>query len=277
MLSPTLSARILLWLLISASLGGLPGISFAEEFAPRSSPSASSQIESRFVVPDVVTATIFSASSNSAPALFTFRRTIQRTASTLKVLREYWYADGTPAAREHVVYENESLALYQLEELQTGDFGSATIKFDPSDPARGRVMFQYVKAGPRHPTTSTRSEALQPNTLINDTVGTFLAAHWDQLFRGEKVACRYIVLSRRETVGVTFRKESDALCRGREVIGLKMEPTNLLIAALVQPLRFLVEKAPPHRVLQYIGPTAPKLGQAGHWTEFNDALTIFDW
>jgi hypothetical protein len=55
-----------------------------------------------------------------------------------------------------------------------------------------------------------------------------------------------------------------------------MEPLSLVIAAFVEPLHFVVEKDPPHRVLEYTGRTTPKLGQPGHWTDF-EAVTVFDW
>jgi hypothetical protein len=272
----TLRAKLPLWLSLCSSLAFPLPRSCGDDSPSPANPPASSSLQARFVVPDIITAGIYAAESSSAPLLFNFKRTITRDASTLKVLREYNYADGKPAAREHVVYENDAPAFYQLEELQTGDIGSATIKRDPTNPNKGRITFQYIKDASRHPTVSTRTEVLQPDTLINDTVGMFLASHWDSLVRGEKVGCRYIVLGRRETVGFTFRKESETQWRGRDVIVLKMEPTSFLIAALVDPLHFLVEKAPPHRVLQYTGPTAPKLGHPGHWSDLA-AVTIFNW
>jgi hypothetical protein len=271
----SLSAKLSLWVLISAVPGALlPRCSGGDSALIY--PSAANPIERRFVVPDVVTARIFASEPGSTAPLFTFKRTLTRDGSTLKVLREYAYADGKPADREHVVYENDNLVFYQLEELQTGDVGSATISRDPDHPGKGRISFQYLKADSRRPVSSTRTEALQPDILINDMVGTFLAAHWDQLCRGEKVGFRYVVLSRRETVGFTFKKESEMQWRGKNVLVLKMEPSSFVIAALIDPLRFLVERDHPHRVLQYSGPTAPKLGRPGHWTEL-DAVTIFDW
>jgi len=107
-------------------------------------------------------------------------------------------------------------------------------------------------------------------------VGTFLAAHWEQLDRGDKVACRCVVLSRRETVGFIIRKESQTQWHGREVLILKMEPSSLLISALVNPLHFVIEKNAPHHVLQYSGRTTPKSGSPGHWTDL-EAVTVFDW
>jgi len=87
--------------------------------------------------------------------------------------------------------------------------------------------------------------------LINDMVAPFLISHWEELSNGREVKCRYIVLPRRETVGFTFTKEREESWSGRAVVILKMEPTSPIIAELVDPLYFTIEKEGPHRVLKY--------------------------
>jgi hypothetical protein len=55
-----------------------------------------------------------------------------------------------------------------------------------------------------------------------------------------------------------------------------MEVSSLLLAPLVDPLFFTIEKAPPHRVLQYVGRTTPKIQSRGKWKDL-DAVTVIDW
>jgi hypothetical protein len=121
-----------------------------------------------------------------------------------------------------------------------------------------------------------RTEALADNTLIGDMVGPFLVSHWDALRRGERVKCRYIVLPRRETVGFTFVKAPESMQPGRDVLIVRMEASSPLLAALVDPLFFTIEQAPPHRVLQYVGRTTPQVQVGGKWKDL-DAVTVFDW
>jgi hypothetical protein len=192
------------------------------------------------------------------------------------VRREYTYPDGRPAAREHVLYEGNRLVAYELEDLQTGAAGSAKVERDPKRPANASLAFQYSPSASARPSSAVKSEPLLPDTLVDDMVGPFLAAHWEALQRAEKVSCRYAVVSRRETVGFAFLKESDSKWRGRDVLIVKMEPASWFISALVDPLFFTVEKAPPHRVLQYVGRTTPKLPVGGKWKDL-DAVTVFDW
>jgi hypothetical protein len=79
-----------------------------------------------------------------------------------------------------------------------------------------------------------------------------------------------------ETVGFAFRKDSETTWHGRKVIIVKMEPSSRIIAALVEPLFFTIESAPPHRVVQYVGRTTPKIQAGGKWKDL-DAVTVFDW
>jgi hypothetical protein len=57
---------------------------------------------------------------------------------------------------------------------------------------------------------------------------------------------------------------------------VKAEPTSILIAQLVAPLHFVVDKAGRHRVLEYTGRTTPKFRRNGKWQDL-DAVTVIDW
>jgi hypothetical protein len=190
------------------------------------------------------------------------------------VRRDFTYADGKPAAREHVVYDGDNLVLFELDELQFGASGKARIRREPNNPAKGAVEFEYTRsAGARR---KVNTETLQRDTLIADMVGPFLMAHWEELRRGEQVKCRYIVVPRAETVGFTFVKDSESTQKGRNVLIVKMEGSSPFVRALIQPLFFTMDLAAPHLVLQYAGRTTPKIQVKGKWEDL-DALTVFDW
>jgi hypothetical protein len=90
------------------------------------------------------------------------------------------------------------------------------------------------------------------------------------------VKCRCIVVPRRVTVGFTFAKDAASTWQGRQVLIVRMEASSPLIAALVNPLVFTIEQAPPHRVLLYIGRTTPKTRAGSKWKDL-DGVTVFDW
>ena len=230
----------------------------------------------KYEQPTNLTGTIYAQGTERQQPLFKLRRQASRIGSTLNVVRDYTYPDGKPAARERVLYEGNQLLLYELEELQLGAKGSAKIRLSEGNPAKGSIEFDYTRGAGDSSHSKLRSEPLQENTLINDMVGPFLAAHWEALAKGQKVKCRYIVVPRSETIGFSFVKESESTWHGKEVMVVKMEPASIIFAALVEPLFFTLKKASPHRVLQYAGRTTPKLSVGGKWKDL-DAVTVFDW
>jgi len=227
----------------------------------------------KYEEPKSLTAAIYERGSQPQRLLFRFKRQATRSGSTIRVVRDFTYPDGKVGAREEAVYEGNSLVSFVLRELQTGAVGSAKIRRS-SGQTEGTILFEYAK----NPDSAarTRSEPLRDDPLIGDMVGPFLAEHWEALMRGEKAKCRYIVVSRMETVGFSFVKAAGTAGRNSGAVSIKMEPTSRIIAAIVAPLYFSMEKAPPHRVLQYNGRTAPKLNVRGKWEDL-DAVTVFDW
>ena len=223
---------------------------------------------------DFLSGTIYAKGSDEKSPLFTFTRKASRSGSTLNVLREFAYPDGKLASRQRLVYEGNDLVSIELEELQIGAQGSAKITVGPSEPKKHVISFQYGK------TTGGRSrstqETVRGDALTDDMVGPFLTSHWDNLSKGEALKCRYISIPRGETVGFTFTKDSESQWHGQQVVVIKMAPSSMVIAALVNPLYFMVEKQGAHRVLRYTGRTTPKIKVGNKWSDL-DAVTVFDW
>jgi hypothetical protein len=228
--------------------------------------------ELKYEEPKLLAGAIYARDSKQL--LFNFKRVANRSGSALKVQRDFTYPAGKLAAQERVVYEGDDLVSFELDEAQTGASGSAKIQRTPGNPAKGSIDFEYTAEPGGRP--KTRSEPLREDTLVGDMVEPFLVSHWNALHRGEKVKCRYIVVPRRETVGFTFSRDSEALQKGQRVLVVKMEASSRILAALVDPLFFTMEEASPHRVLQYVGRTTPKIQVGGKWKDL-DALTVFDW
>ncbi len=227
-----------------------------------------------YAEPGVLTAAIYARETSPPKLLYKFRRTAARSGSQTEVLREYTYPDGKLAAREHVVYEAGSLRSYRLEELQTESSGTANTRPDPREPARTLLTIEYTKDGGSRP--HSRTEALTTAALVNDMMGDFISSNFERVEAGAKVNCRYIVVSRKETVGLSLSRDGETTWHGQAAVTLKLQPTSRVLAVLVDPLYFVVEKAAPHRVFQYVGLTTPKGGTPGHWKDLA-AVTVFDW
>ncbi len=224
--------------------------------------------------PKLLTGAVYGSEPGSKKLLYKFTRVATRSGSQVKVQRDFTYPDGKLASREVITYEGNALVSFELEEQQIGASGSAKIRRERDNPAKNGIDFSYSK-GPGGK-AKLRTEDLAGNTLNSDMIANFLAAHWDKLARGEKLKSRYIVVPRAETVGFTFVKEPETTGQDRKVTIVRMEATSAILAALVDPLFFTMENAPPHRVLQYAGRTTPKIQVSGKWKDL-DAVTVFDW
>lgn len=221
-----------------------------------------------YLEPQVLTGTVY-ADASLARVLFTFRRTATRSGSAIHVLRDFNLPDGTLAARERVVYVGTQLKSFSLEDFQIGSRGSAVVLPDLGE---GKMSFNYVVGTTRR----NGNEKFMDRILVNDMVGPYIAAHWDELVNGNVLKCRFVSIPRAETVGFKFFRESDTTWRGKPVMIVKAQPTSILIAQLVSPLHFVVEKTRPHRVLEYTGRTTPKFRKNGKWEDL-DAATVINW
>jgi len=200
---------------------------------------------------------------------FKFKREATRSGSRVNALREYTYPDGKLAARERVIYEGDDLVSYAIEETQIGAAGAVRIQRDASSPAKSALLFEYAKdlASGSKPKTST--EALRNDTLTSDMVATFLLSHWAELSKGEKVKCRYLVCAAPGDGRVHVCKGIRNHLQGRGMVIIRMEATSLIIARLVDPVFFTLEKDGQHRVLEYTGRVTPKTKVGNKWDDLD--------
>ena len=230
---------------------------------------------SQYEQPKLLSGTIYEKNSDRKAVLYKFKRTVSRSGPALNVVREFTYPDGKVAARERAVYAGDQLVSCELEELQISARGTAKVLRDPKGKARGEISFEYVTDPNSSGKTKLNTELLRPDTLVNDMIAPFLLAHWGDLMKGEVVKCRYLALARAETVGFSFVKQSESIWQGKPAVIIKMSATSFIIAALVDPMFFTMEKDGEHRVLQYDGRTTPKIKDGNKWKDL-DAVTVFD-
>jgi hypothetical protein len=236
------------------------------------SPAALSDYEE----PKLLAGNIFAPGPGPQKLLFKFQRTASRTGTTVKVTREYTYPDGSLAARDRIVYEAGQLASLATDEFQTGDRGSAVVRPDPKGQGQRRVFFDYTTGQGVGARKSSDSERVEHEALVDDMIPAFIVSHWDALVQGAPATFRFIVPSRTETVGFKLVKDSETLWRGSAAVRLKMEPTSFIIAQLVDPIFFIVEKGGRHHILEYVGRTTPVIRNGNKWKEL-DAVIVYDW
>jgi hypothetical protein len=221
-----------------------------------------------YLEPKAFTGTIYSDESLKQ-VLFKFRRTATNSGSEIHVVRDFNLPNGKLIAREQVVYDGHQLKSLVLEEFQDGAEGTAKVE---SMGGESKINFNYTEGS----TKKTGSEKYLDEILTSDMVGPFIAAHFDEIAKGAVVKCRLISVSRAETVGFKFIKESDTTWNGKPALRITLQPSSIIIARLVDPLHFVVEKDGMHRVLEYTGRTTPSIQKNGKWEDL-DAVTVFDW
>ena len=205
--------------------------------------------------------------------LYAFTRTAARSNDTVRVERRFVRPDGFLAATENAVYVGGELASFQMREFQADVSGSIEIAPDPKNPAQRKICISYGSgAAPKRGAAQT----LQPDTVIDDSFYPFMLAHWDKLMKGEAVKFRFVTLEWQRTFGFRLVKSGETTMHGHTHVQIRMEPTNLLVAGMVKPLVFTVEKDGDHRIVSYVGRTTPRTQKGKTW-KYLDAETVFDW
>ena len=226
-----------------------------------------------YAEPKVFTGTLYEIGSDRKKVLYTFRRTATRSDSTVNVEREFLGTNGSLAAVEKVVYESGRLVSFRMQEFQAQVSGAVQIAPDPKNPARQKLIISF---GPGLTPPKGDAQNLQPDTLTDDTVYPFMMLHWDDLLRGDAVKFRFISLEHERTFMFRMVKTGESVQDGRTVEQIRMEPTGWIVARLVNPLIFTVEKDRPHHILSYTGRTTPRVKKGKSW-KYLDAETVFDW
>jgi len=226
-----------------------------------------------YAEPKLLTATLYEMGSDRKKILFTFKRTATRSNDITYVERQFLRPDGTVAALENARYESDRLVSFQMKELQAKVSGAVEITPDPKKPTNSKIFISY---GTGVEPQKGDSQNLQPDTVVDDTVYPFILMHWETLMRGEAVKFRFVSLEWERTFMFRFIKTGETTTNGRTVLQIKMEPTNLFVSSLVDPLIFNLEKDAPHRILSYVGRTTPRFKKGNSW-KYLDAETVFDW
>ena len=227
-----------------------------------------------YAQPALLTGTIYETGSAHKKILFKFARTATRSGSTVRVERKFTLPDGTTAATENITYESGQMVSCEIKELQAGLWGTIQIQGDPKKPARQKITISHGHDGDAKKTGTT--EDMSKDVLIDDTIYPFILAHWGELMRGASVKFRFVSLEWEKTFGFKFSKEGESTRDGTPVVTVRMEPTNVLVAHFMNPLIFTLEKNGPHRVVEYIGRTTPRIQSGKSW-KYLDADTVFDW
>jgi hypothetical protein len=227
-----------------------------------------------YAQPALLTGTVYETGSAHKKILFKFQRSATRSGSTVRVERKFILPDGSNAATENIVYEAGQMISCEIKELQASLWGNIQIQGDSKKPARQKITINHGHDGDAKKAGTT--EDMSRDVLIDDSIYPFIMAHWDELMRGTSVKFQFVSLEWEKTFGFKFSKADESNRNGTPMVTIRMEPTNFLVASFMDPLVFTVEKNAPHRVVEYLGRTTPRIKSGKSW-KYLDADTVFDW
>ncbi len=205
---------------------------------------------------------VFEAETNRSKLLFVWKRSETSVGNQQIIRAVHLNPDQTEAVVEEVHFEKGQLTRYFQDHKQRNEKGSLAVR-------NGKVHFSYIKDG----TVKEDEEDLTDNFVVGPILFDYLKVHWKILLAGEDVSVRFAALDRLETVGFKFFKVDEKKVDGNELVVIKMKPTSIIIAALVDPLYFTFTKkeAVP---IEYRGRVLPKARVNGKWEDL-DAEVVY--
>ncbi len=204
--------------------------------------------------------TAYEPKTNHSKELFHFRceDTIK---DKLRTIHSYFTGlDGKELVSEEVTVTDGKLTRYLVHHKQTGEEGSLDVK-------DGKLLFSYTRKG----STDTNEEKAPDNLIIGPLIVGYIQSHWDEILKGDAVPVRFAVLDRKETVGFKLEKESEFERNGKKVIQVKMKPTSIFIAAIVDPIHFILSKD-NKEILEIDGRTLPKREDKGSFKDLDPEI-----
>lgn len=203
-------------------------------------------------------AKIFNPESSGKELLYQLERKETLTQGKRTVDDIFKDPKGDVVATENFVYEGDNLKSYRLKHTQTGVDGKVTIE--------GKTVTFTLGS-------KTWTEDYESNMICKNQIVSYLHKHWGELVSGETIPIRLLVVDRGETVGFKFFKIEETTYQEKPAITVKMKPSSIVIAALVDPLIFTFEKDADHKLLEVNGRVLPKKRVDGEWADL-DAVTV---
>ncbi len=216
----------------------------------------------QFSMAETITGQVFKKDSNRKNFLFNFKSVITDANGVQKAEAQFVDLAGQIAVVETSERQGTTLKRYDIDHRQTGRKGSIVVDGK-------KVIFNYEETGKKH---DVETEELKDNFVVGHTMSAYISSHWKELMDGKTVDVRFGVWDRQETVGFSLSKIGQEKLDGKDVILLKFEATNFVIARLVDPVIF---KFSPDgkELMEMIGRVVPKYKDGSKWKDLDAEVT----
>ena len=223
--------RAACWLALLAGLL-IPGVAGARA-APAPAPAQSN-----------VRMTFYPAQGDTV--LYRGLRTIRSAAGRVTVTTVFSLPSGKPIQRTEAVYEAASLApiSWHLDDERSGEAESLVREGDAL-----RLSYR----ADAHSASKSDTLPRRPGQMFTATVEPLIERDLARLTAGEVVRFRLLVPSRRDSYGFRIQRDDTPALQRPGTVVLRMDPDSWLVRRLVDPLYFVLQAQPPHRVLEFRG------------------------
>jgi hypothetical protein len=176
---------------------------------------------------------------------FLFQSRITDNGPRRTVVSTYSDKDGKPVIVEETEIEGDRLVAYKYKQDQVNEAGEASFQGD-------KVNLTFVNSNGK---SETDSEDYDPTMTVAPMIQGILQRRWAEIEAGDSIKIRYLAIERLETIGFKFFKNGERVVNGKTLVDIKMKPSSIFIAALVDPIIITVMKDEPHWIVQSDGRT----------------------
>jgi hypothetical protein len=197
---------------------------------------------------------VFPLKGAAAGPAFVYERTVAERDGALVSTHVTRDPSGAIALHESATHlADYRLVEYTLHANQLRQTGTIRV-------ARDRVSFERFDGTRRR----TRVERATAPVVVGPTLVGHVVRHLDALRAGEVLRVRLAVIDRLETIGFELRAVDARPGQTR----IRVKPSSLLVALVVDPLHFTFETATA-RLVRLEGRVPPKLRVRGSWRDLD--------
>ena len=206
---------------------------------------------------------IYELNSEKRHLLFTMNAELTKLANGISVFKSsYVDPKNNEVLTEEATFELLNLQNYTIDQKQLNE--SYQLKI-----ADGKMHFSVTKDGK----TNQKIRALPKNLIIGPSFVPFLELHWHEVQAKKKVQAELAMLDYMDTFSFEFEKIRDSKVEGTDVVIVRMNPHNSLLASIVRPIYFVVN-VQGTQILELKGRMLPKKKIGTRWKDF-EAEAIF--
>lgn len=183
------------------------------------------------------------------PVLYRGLRSIRESAGRVNVTTRFGTAMGEVFQITEGIYDAETLApvSWRLRDTRSGEDELMVRQEDT-------IRMSYKETGGAEPERD--AVAMAPDLIFTPTVEPLIRRSWEELAAGKTVRFRLLVPNRQDVYRFRLVRDAghSAAQEGRMVV--RMEPDTWLVRQLVNPLFFVLDVEPPHRLREFRGRTS---------------------